>query len=240
MTGNHTTRGTDGMRRTAIITGLTLALLLAPVAAFASSEGDTSLQMVQSERTQRSLSTLRAKADLNAIAERHARRMRDRAEIFHNRNLADEIDGNWSSAGENVGVGPNVQDIHAAFMGSSSHRRNILGGWNEVGIGAARNDSGEVFIVQVFVQRRSASGNTTAPTKPAASPSKPAPRAPATIAPPSAPAPAKVPARSTTEHKPAAARMPQPSSDGSSQTAPAQPAPSRAVGLLLRVTMFEG
>ena len=39
----------------------------------------------------------------------------------------------WRRVGENVGVGYDVTQLHNAFMGSSGHRANIMGDYNQVG-----------------------------------------------------------------------------------------------------------
>ena len=44
---------------------------------------------------------------------------------------------NWRWVGENVGYGPDVATVHAAFMNSPAHKANILDrDYTEVGIGA--------------------------------------------------------------------------------------------------------
>lgn len=42
---------------------------------------------------------------------------------------------NWQRAGENVGVGGNVAQLHAAFMNSPKHRDNVLGNFQWAGVG---------------------------------------------------------------------------------------------------------
>ncbi|MBV8929616.1 MAG: hypothetical protein JO152_10875, partial [Mycobacteriaceae bacterium] len=62
----------------------------------------------------------------------------------------DGISGNWTTLGENVGVGPDVDGVHRAFMNSPRHRAGILSPrYHSMGIGiAVRN--GMVFIAQEF------------------------------------------------------------------------------------------
>jgi uncharacterized protein YkwD len=53
--------------------------------------------------------------------------------------------------GENVGSGPSVEAIQAAFMNSPGHRANILNPeFNWAGAGVAVAGNGTVYVVQVF------------------------------------------------------------------------------------------
>jgi uncharacterized protein YkwD len=55
----------------------------------------------------------------------------------------------WCSVGENVGMAPNIEALHAAFMRSAPHKANILGKFNRVGTGVVRKGS-SVYGVQIF------------------------------------------------------------------------------------------
>ena len=73
----------------------------------------------------------------------------------------------WSSAGENIGwnnyspQATSVDQMNTAFMNSSGHRANILGGYNQVGVGAfaapgpwssgGTSYDGVVMYTEVFV-----------------------------------------------------------------------------------------
>ena len=101
--------------------------------------------------------------DLASVARRHAERMASQRRMYHNPNLGSEV-GGWQRIGENVGRGSNVQVIHNAFMGSASHRANILStSFTQVGVGVARASNGELFVSQVF---RRPYGTTVAPPPP--------------------------------------------------------------------------
>ena len=80
---------------------------------------------VNGERSGRGLPTLTSAADLVAVARRHAARMAAEQRLHHNPNLTAEVQG-WQKVGENVGVGPDTASVHGAFMGSSTHRAQIL------------------------------------------------------------------------------------------------------------------
>lgn len=143
------------------------------------------LELINGERTQRGLRPLRYQDDLSAIAERHSERMRKEADIWHNSRLAQEIPGTWRSAGENVGIGFDTDNLHASFMASHSHRVNILmAAFDEIGLGVVVDPSGEVYVTEVFVDR----GRPAAVVKP-----KPKPK-PAPVVKPTPPAPPAPPA----------------------------------------------
>ncbi len=50
------------------------------------------------------------------------------------RQAVDAASPGWLGAGENIGVGGDVQALHDGFMGSTGHRANILGDYDRVGI----------------------------------------------------------------------------------------------------------
>lgn len=132
---------------------------------------------------------------LVTVARRHSQRMANSGSIYHNGGLAGEVPSGWKSLGENVGMGPTCDDIHAAFMNSPSHRANILDpDFNFVGVGVVVAGDGTIFVTEVFMQKEASqpAQNAPAPTKP--STAKPAaPRAPARPRAAPAPAPAPVP-----------------------------------------------
>lgn len=138
------------------------------------------------ERSARGLGGLAPASDLQAVARRHAQRMAERGEPYHNPNLGSEVDG-WAVVSENVGAGSNVAQIHDAFMASKTHRDIILSGeLTQLGVGVVAAD-GQLWVVEVF--RR--------PSQTAAAPPQPAPSLPRTDQAPSA-APARPAAPPTT------------------------------------------
>jgi cysteine-rich secretory family protein len=130
-------------------------LLVAPTSAQASSEESRFTSLTNHERSSRGLRTLRVTSDLVAIARRHSQQMASRGDIYHNDNLENEVGGNWTELGENVGKGPSVDSIHNAFMDSAPHRANILrSSFNQVGIGTAIKN-GYIYVTEVFAKRGS-------------------------------------------------------------------------------------
>lgn len=143
-------------------------------------------QRIDQERTAQGLAALAPATDLQDVARRHAQRMAERGQPYHNPELGSEVTG-WSMVGENVGVGYQVDDIHAAFMASSQHRDAILSpDFTEVGVGVHVSGDGRLWVVQVF-RRPAAAAQAPAPAAPAApapAPARPTPPAPTTTAPP--------------------------------------------------------
>lgn len=187
----------------------TLALgfltLAAPAAHALSTQESQFVSLINKERTSRGIKSLTVKSDLVSVARRHSERMAAKGSIWHNNNLPNEVSGNWTALGENVGMGPTVDSLHKAFMNSPGHRANILDReYNQIGVGVVVKD-GTIYVTEVFAARasttttatkttttRTTTTKTTTASKPrstttrVASAPKPAPR-------PAAPAPVQAP-----------------------------------------------
>ena len=88
--------------------------------------------------------------DLDAKAQAHAVWMARNRTLAHS-NLTAGVDGPYSVLAENVGVGSSMAEIHVAFMGSSSHRANILNRRSRyIGVGEARGSDGRIYVAMVF------------------------------------------------------------------------------------------
>jgi hypothetical protein len=81
--------------------------------------------------------------------------------LRHNPRVGGQIPITWKRWGENVGYASNGGDeslrtvtrrLHRGFMASTGHRENILGRFNQVGIGVAVDDDGTMWATMVFVQ----------------------------------------------------------------------------------------
>ena len=98
---------------------------------------------------------LRLDPELSQVARKHTGRMVATKRLFHSprRQLRGRVT-HWSLLGENVGVGSGPADVHAAFMASDSHRKNILGrSYLHVGIGS-RSKAGRVWVTVVFEAKK--------------------------------------------------------------------------------------
>jgi hypothetical protein len=178
---------------------LTVALATGTISAFAAparagSEESQFVSKHNAARSSRGIGTLSSKSDLVSVARRHSARMAAKGTIWHNPNLANEVGGNWTLLGENVGMGPSVDDLFQAFMDSQHHRENILErSYNQFGVGVVVSD-GTIYVTIVFAARKSSASTPTVkrprarivhkralpqkPARPAAAVAKPKPAAP--------------------------------------------------------------
>jgi hypothetical protein len=117
---------------------------------------------IADERGAASLGALTVAPDLVDVARRHAQEMADQQRLFHNPSLGSDVQS-WQKVGENVGVGSSVEEIHQAFMASSSHRDNILDhDFTEVGVGVIA-DGPDLWVVEVFRLPKAAAAEQPAP-----------------------------------------------------------------------------
>ena len=146
-----------------------LATLMATVglglAAGASESGF--LSKINSTRSANGLAPLSVDGGLRSHAQNHTQDMMDANEIFHSTSAELRAAGGtgWTQVGENVGRGNTVDSLHSAFMDSPSHRANILGEYNYVGIGTGTKD-GVLYVTVVFMQKGSTSTTTTTTAPP--------------------------------------------------------------------------
>lgn len=124
---------------------------LAASRAHAATAADGFVTRINAARHEAGRSSYVERADLDAVALAQARRMAERGAIYHNPNLATDV-RDWRYAGENVGVGPDVSTLHAAFMASPGHRANVLDhDFTEVGVGVV-SAGGRLWVAEVFRQ----------------------------------------------------------------------------------------
>lgn len=111
---------------------------------------DAFVAHIAQERSSRGLGALAFAEDLQVVARRHAQRMADRGEPYHNPDLGTEVQ-DWEIVAENVGVGPDVDTIHRAFMDSQEHRDIILHpDLTQLGVGVVGTNDGRLWVVEVF------------------------------------------------------------------------------------------
>jgi uncharacterized protein YkwD len=78
---------------------------------------------------------LTVNVDLVRVARGWTKKMKEAGDISHNPDLAKQVTANWRKLGENVGVGPTVEILHAAFVKSPAHYRNLVDpAFDQVGI----------------------------------------------------------------------------------------------------------
>lgn len=137
-----------------VLAGPPPAAATATVSAQAVANLDLDTQFVallNAERTGAGLNELVPYDDLIDDAVTHTRAMRDRGDIYHSSDLTKFTTG-WQSIGENVGYGPNVDKLHRAFMASPTHRANILGDYDRVGIASEVDANGRIYVTVLFMK----------------------------------------------------------------------------------------
>jgi len=123
-------------RRTIVSVLLLSTLFAGSVAAAspasASSRGPTNSErriawLINQARKAANRPTLRYSLALSRVARGHSAAMARKGTIFHTSNLAYSFRNfSWTIGGENVGMGPSMNALHAAFMASLHHRENNL------------------------------------------------------------------------------------------------------------------
>jgi hypothetical protein len=157
-----------------------LVVVVAPPAGALSGTETCFFNKINAERANVGRSKLVAKGDLTSVARNHSKDMAADGTIYHNSNLKNEVGGNWWALGENVGMGPDCESLHNAFMDSPGHKANVLDkDYNQIGVGAEMED-GTIYVTMVFAGRPSGPGPKPKVTakpkpKPAAVPPKPKP-----------------------------------------------------------------
>src|SRR6266446_10034492 len=133
-----------------------------PIANAQLQTNDSERQLFESlnrERIAQSLSALQWDNALFKAARRHALLMLNLNRLEHQLPSESNLEGRLAEAGarfgaiaENIAIGPNPRIIHAGWMDSPGHRKNILDPrLTSVGIAAVRGPGG-LFAVQDFSQ----------------------------------------------------------------------------------------
>ncbi|MBW3642752.1 MAG: CAP domain-containing protein [Actinobacteria bacterium] len=126
------------------------------VAAAASTSAEEQLAaLVNAERTKRGLRPLSVDTELGDVASHRSDAMVSRSKacphgLAHAPGYEEEVPPGWMRVGENVGCGGSVAAVHQALMGSPTHRDNILGDFEEIGIGVETDGRGSVWITELF------------------------------------------------------------------------------------------
>jgi len=159
---------------------LTLAVALATVGIGASAGADSGseqgfLSAINSTRSSAGLGSVQMDSGLQSHARSHTAYMiggncAGGEAICHSSSSAIQAaaGSGWSKLGENVGRGGDVSSLHSAFLASPSHKANILGDYNYVGIGTDTSE-GTLYVTVVFMKKGSTepAPTTTTTTAPA-------------------------------------------------------------------------
>jgi uncharacterized protein YkwD len=172
-------------RRTAttLLVATLLVTLMVPVAAQAAPPHQASeqrfLELMNASRKAHGHPALAASADVATVARDWSKRMAADGRLRHNPNVSRELTVDWRRWGENVGWASNragqpldavVRRLHRSFMESDGHRANIMGDYNQVGVGVAVDDEGTMWATMVFV--RGQASDRPAERKPERSPAR--------------------------------------------------------------------
>jgi hypothetical protein len=138
-------------RLTSVLLTTILAMAVMAPAASAGTHESEALALLNAERASAGLSPVAVHGDLADDALAWSQSMRDSGSLSHNPNLS-AVTSDWDKLGENVGLGTSVAALHEAFMGSTSHRGNILGDYDYVGIAVVEETSSKLWITVVFMK----------------------------------------------------------------------------------------
>jgi hypothetical protein len=128
-------------------TSLVVSALVAAPAASASTTESAFVTKINAVRAAAGLPAVSVSGDLVAAARRHAGAMAGRKTLYHS-NLAGICC--FTALAENVGSGATTTAVHAAFMGSSGHRANILNPtMRQVGVGVV-SSGGQLWVTEIF------------------------------------------------------------------------------------------
>ena len=137
----------------AVLLSLPLGLTAAPAQAQAVDRYEEQARTVtNAERADHDLRRFRKGPCVQRFAERQARRMAHQERMYHQDLRVVTRRCNLTAAGENVAYGYRTgRAVVRAWMHSEGHRRNILEpGFRLLGLGAARDDDGDIYAAQVF------------------------------------------------------------------------------------------
>ena len=121
------------------------------------------IRLVNQERGKRGLKALCSSTAICAVATRHSKNMAASRVSFGHGGFEKRAQpfmkgGGHIAFGENVAFCDLMQDpLKTAvdlWMHSLEHRKNILGDYNETGIGIAYNHAGRCFMTQLFAKRQ--------------------------------------------------------------------------------------
>lgn len=193
--------------------------MASPAAADAGAEADF-VTRLNRYRASNGLGALTTHSELVSVARRWSGRMAGDNRLSHNANLPNEVTADWEKLAENVGVGPTVEEIHDAFVNSSSHRVNMVeAAFTHIGVGVVVGADGKLWVTHIFMRLGSGGEPAPAPRKAAPPPTTTTVR-PATAAPaPAAPRPRPAAATGPSVGPPAA-------EPGLAAAIPAVPAPA--------------
>lgn len=123
----------------------------------------TILELTNEERAREKIGPLVINAVLTRVARAHSANMLRQGEMKHELDgkrpaqRVDEAGYDYKRVAENIAWtdGVSLKEVMKNWMESKGHRENILNpGFDEIGVGIAKNDKGEMYFTQVFGKQR--------------------------------------------------------------------------------------
>ena len=134
--------------------GVALATLgAAPTPAHADTVAEQFVARINDLRTARGLGPVQEDGALMQFAQSWSDHLAAAGTLSHHPTMADSP-GDWTKVGENVGFGPDVDTVFAAFIASREHYTNLVEpSFNTVGIGVTVLPDGTIYTTQEFEAR---------------------------------------------------------------------------------------
>ena len=126
------------------------ATTAAPSGGYSSGAESVFASSINSYRSSNGLAALSRSGSLDSYARSWAQQMANNGGLSHS-NIGSLL-GEWSSVGENIGVGGSAGSIFGALVDSSGHRANMLGDFTHFGIGAYLDSAGNLWTCHVFAR----------------------------------------------------------------------------------------
>lgn len=166
-----TNRANPRLKKAAALAALTLALSLPANGILAASTFEAHYttasvtaqeqiagNLLNLDRSNYNLAELTIDPALSRIARLKSEDMRDNHYFAHVsptygdvRDMLSKLGYAYTAAGENIAHHATVEKAQAALISSPGHRRNILSrGYTRVGVGVALDESGYVYLTQIF------------------------------------------------------------------------------------------
>ena len=172
----RTTVATRTIARLLVVGVLAATLVVTLAGASFSQAGDSTyaaaenlfVAKINAERARAGLGSLSVDLQLTGVARNWSDQMAAAAKMSHNPQLAGQVQGDWTRLGENVGhstyagLSPAqfVERLHSAFMNSPGHKANVMGDFNQVGVGV-RMTSAQMWVTVNFTKARTVVANGT-------------------------------------------------------------------------------
>ena len=138
-----------------VLTGACAGRTVPPSSAPSADVGAASrvLTKVNSFRAANGLASLQAAYDATGKAQALAQSMASSQQAFHSSSYSSGITSGWTTLAENVAVAPSAGQGLQLMEASSEHRANLLGGYNQIGIGVAYGTDGRAYLAIELVAR---------------------------------------------------------------------------------------